>query len=597
MPLNKDLRNNGLTYSAPTGYGDIVDGGQFGKVLHTSTAGSVNTQIKSVDGWDISSGSCGFGAWLKFNLNELRTASAYTYTSSYNCLHNVVLGFNSYGGISLDLTSNNIYNDGAFNSATLQAHLRYDATASSAARAIELDKWHHWYVQYSKERGKLELYYDGALTSSAVTTGVTITALDKYFMINNGTVWGGNPPGKYLSYYVSDVRVYNHVLTADEVKEIAKHKMFDVEGDRQNISTAINYASVANTETGMGWSAYGFGGRGKSYRADDITPKYCGNVIKILASAGTGTYSAEAARWFSGPRLTNGGKMTFSFYAKGEGSTIGKSVTAHMYNNSGSTTVSTGKSGVLTSEWKRYKHTLTWTGELSSAQYSCYIVIGGATQNDYIYACNFQLEEGDKASKYHFSRGIKESQSDAGGRGHVMLSTNVIKSGSTLYFSGADNCTMPTANMDFMKIVDQVYTFSFWVNNQESNSSRSIFWGSGGYVLNIEKAASTNYLRVYNLARPDWHVSGCVITPNQWIHVAVAKSGTTVTVYKNGVNVGTNDSFVPHASYDTTYYLGSDTRTGDVKYKGYMNDFKIYATCLSSDDIAAIYNKERVKYQ
>jgi hypothetical protein len=320
LPGNKDIRNQGLTYSEPEGNFSIIEDNPFGMVMHTTSAGNVNTKVLSTEGWDLSTGSCGFGAWLKFNLTEMRFSSAYTYTSSYNCIHNVVLGWNNYGGISLDLTSNNIYSDGAFNSATLAAHMRFgDVTALSASRTIELNAWHHWYVQYSKKRGKLELYYDGVLMSSAVTTGLTIAALNKNFTINNATVWGGNPPGKYLSYYVSDVRVYNNELTEEEIKRIASRKMFGVCGsDMVEGSYVTNYLASANTETTLNWSSYGFGGKGAISLVNDVEPFYPGNVIKIEGNGGTGNYSAEAARTVQVPPISTGEKVTFSYYAKGE---------------------------------------------------------------------------------------------------------------------------------------------------------------------------------------------------------------------------------------------------------------------------------------
>lgn len=108
MPCTKDIRNQGLVYSQPTGDYEVVNDSQRGKVVHTTSATDIDTLIKSTEGWDMSTGSCGFGAWLKFNLNEMKFASAYTYTSSVSGIRNVVLGYNSYGGFSFDFSSNNI---------------------------------------------------------------------------------------------------------------------------------------------------------------------------------------------------------------------------------------------------------------------------------------------------------------------------------------------------------------------------------------------------------------------------------------------------------------------------------------------------------
>ena len=80
MPCNKDIRNQGLTYSEPTGSYTIVNDGPYGKCVHTTSAASINSQVKSVDGWDVQT-SCGFGAWQTATAQNykgyLRNFSAY----------------------------------------------------------------------------------------------------------------------------------------------------------------------------------------------------------------------------------------------------------------------------------------------------------------------------------------------------------------------------------------------------------------------------------------------------------------------------------------------------------------------------------------
>ena len=183
---------------------------------------------------------------------------------------------------------------------------------------------------------------------------------------------------------------------------------------------------------------------------------------------------------------------------------------------------------------------------------------------------------------------------DLGGTGTILTPKNAVKSGNTFYFNGT-NAYIITSELDFMKMADSNYTFSMWINSNEADSSRSIYFGCGnqgnGWTLAFEKQSNTNKFRVYNNAKPDWYVDGCVITPNQWIHIAVTKSGETFKVYKNGVVVGTKTGVSAHTALDKIYYLGSDYRAGDTMFKGYIGDFKAYATALSDDEIAKIYEK------
>lgn len=595
LPGNKDIRNQGLTYSEPEGSFSIVEDNPFGMVMHTTSAGNVNTKVLSTEGWDLSTGSCGFGAWLKFNLAEMRFSSAYTYTSSYNCIHNVVLGFNSYGGISLDLTSNNIYNDGAFNSATLQAHLRYNTTASSAAKTIEFDKWHHWYVQYSKERGKLELYYDGTLASSANTSSVPVSALTKEFMINNGTVWGGNPPGKYLSYYVSDARVYNNELTADEIKRIVSHKMFDI-GKTFYYEEKTNLLDYSNIR-----------GHGSSF---ELTSEiFDGSAVyrNTVTSPNTGNNAGFAIRQpITATGLSSATKISISFYKK--------LVSVYGKNLGGYIRVVKSDATEASYSWSYNKP--SWANDSQSIGEWEYItstvtIPTGCTQIKYVYVytdkatggvCDYskiQLELNATPTQYCLGH-RDEILFDANGTNGIQYSSGVVKSGSTLYFDGT-NSYIQTSELDFMKMVDSAYTFSFWVNSQEATSSRSVYFGGGnqgnGWTFNLERFASSNKFRIYNNQAPDWTVDGCVITANTWIHIVATRSGNTVTVYKNGVSVGTKTGFTNHTSFDRTYYIGSDYRSGDTRFKGYIGDFKIYANPFTADDVLRLYNKEKLRYQ
>ena len=78
---------------------------------------------------------------------------------------------------------------------------------------------------------------------------------------------------------------------------------------------------------------------------------------------------------------------------------------------------------------------------------------------------------------------------------------------------------------------------------------------------------------------------GCVISAtgivprNQWSHIAVVRDGTTVTLYLNGVAVGTATGVTFDAN-DTTFVptLGAYTHTSGSNffYNGYIQDFRIY---------------------
>ena len=587
LPCTKDIRNQGLTYSTPEGsYGVVVDKTR-GKVLHTTSAGSIDTKIMSSDGWDISSGSCGFGAWLKFNLNEMRYASAYTYTSSSNVIHNVVLGWGSYGGFSLDFTSNNIYSDGSFKSATLQPHIRFNATCSTGSKAIVFDEWHHWYVQYIKNRNALEFYYDGEFSSSASTASVPISALTKNFMVNNSSVWGGNPPSRYLPYYVSDIRVYNKELPKDEIKNIASGKIFEV-NSKMHFDKNVNLLDYSNIR-----------GHGSSFEMTSETfegmPVYRNSVTNPNAGNNAG-FSIIQPITPSG--LGSASKISISFYKK--------LVSLYGKNLGGYVRVVKSDATEASYSWSYNKP--NWANDAQSIGKWEYItstvtIPTGCTQIKYMYvytdratggACDFskiQLELNGQPTQYCLGS-RPETAFSLDGVNTIIGSSGVTQSGNTLYFNG-------TAGMLYDGVRISGGTMSIWINTQKK-STQFMYADSVSHMgMTVYSAASNNSLIIPWIGPSPGRkkFSSSHINWSSWNHIVVTFNSACepVSCFINGLESEQNG---------TDYWSGTNTdasigmrANGSLKYTGYIGNVKIFAKEFSSDEIVELYNKERVKYQ
>lgn len=144
---------------------------------------------------------------------------------------------------------------------------------------------------------------------------------------------------------------------------------------------------------------------------------------------------------------------------------------------------------------------------------------------------------------------------------------------------------------DMSKWIQNEISIAFWVYHRET-SDRSIFFGNhqleNGSTLNIEKYASTNRLRVYMNAAPDYVVTECIIDENTWTHIAVVKSLTDLKIYKNGTLVKTR----AHTSNDawknangTKYRIGRDNRSDSTALNGMISDFRIYDHTLSVKEV------------
>ena len=82
------------------------------------------------------------------------------------------------------------------------------------------------------------------------------------------------------------------------------------------------------------------------------------------------------------------------------------------------------------------------------------------------------------------------------------------------------------------------------------------------------------------------NVDGTALPVGVWQHVAVARSGNTVTVYLNGASVGSGpvNGILP----DTARNFIGRSQFPDPLLSGSLDDFRIYTRALSASEIGAL---------
>ncbi|WP_232231461.1 immunoglobulin-like domain-containing protein [Paenibacillus sp. HW567] len=99
----------------------------------------------------------------------------------------------------------------------------------------------------------------------------------------------------------------------------------------------------------------------------------------------------------------------------------------------------------------------------------------------------------------------------------------------------------------------------------------------------------------------NWYVAeqsvskGSALTRNVWKSIAYTISGSTGTLYEDGVEVGKNTalSTTPQDIEKTVAnYLGRPTYSGDKYFKGKISDFRIYSRTLTTEEITALATEE-----
>ncbi len=162
-------------------------------------------------------------------------------------------------------------------------------------------------------------------------------------------------------------------------------------------------------------------------------------------------------------------------------------------------------------------------------------------------------------------------------------------SGNGLSLSGG-NATLPVGLVSALSD----FTISAWVQPTSLANWGRIFDFGSGTTTNMfltDDAGDTNALRfaitVTGGGSGEQRLDGPPLTPNTWTHIAVTLAGTTATLYINGLAVATNKSMTLHPSSlgaTTQNYLGK-SQYNDPAYQGSIDDFRIYGTSLSAQQI------------
>lgn len=150
-------------------------------------------------------------------------------------------------------------------------------------------------------------------------------------------------------------------------------------------------------------------------------------------------------------------------------------------------------------------------------------------------------------------------------------------------------------------IVSQLnnFTISTWVKITSNSDWARIFdFGTGttNYMFLTADAGGTPGLR-FGISSSgngsEQQLSTNTALPTGvWKHVAVTLSGTTGTLYVDGVQVAANTSMTlkPSSLGTTTLNYIGKSQFGDPYLNGAIDDFKIYSRALTATEIAALFN-------
>jgi hypothetical protein len=154
---------------------------------------------------------------------------------------------------------------------------------------------------------------------------------------------------------------------------------------------------------------------------------------------------------------------------------------------------------------------------------------------------------------------------------------------SSLWAFGTNDFTVELwANFTVVPGGDLVHAGAIFIGDDDGPGGRNKwFFALGGGLL---------HFTVYNTAvpPPNFYLVRAPFVPvvGQWYHLAVTKTGTTFTIYVNGVAVGSEVSLSPIASPSAPLTIGQAESLGFMN--GILDEISVYNRALSQAELQAI---------
>lgn len=478
------------------------------------------------------------------------------------------------------------------------SYIGYNFTANT----FSLDTWNHIAITY--DNGHIIMYLNGQFHKEMTTT--IVPALNSSQHLGIG---GASNGAEKLTGFLNDVRIYDHALSALEVKEIARglvlHYPLNNNGlGGKNLALNTRTLTPASAKTNLNMSTRGAAVR--QLRSDGFYESKCTASWQGLSF------------WENQLNLAIGTKITYSFYIYGNGSSRNFSFYPMMYNSAGTRDTSTGlpislDGGVFTTvNAKSFTSTTTTIPERHYATFEWnqavadIITNGGSielsiqvhgTWNSGDWACLFapKIEIGESPTYWSpnptelgLDTNIEYDISGYCNNGTIIgdleVSTDTPKYNVSTVFDGNSTCIkIPYNEIN----PDRVFTVNLWFKKDTlgTKNYETLFGGPSGFEMDTRAGSSTSLSLYMASVR-----GGSVFSPldfNQWYMITMVRDGTNEMYY---VNAELKKTIEAKLMPSGQYYIGSWNGTTSQNYYGNISDFRIYATALSAQDILSLYH-------
>ena len=470
---------------------------------------------------------------------------------------------------------------------TASRHWGYNGTGINMSTSINTidGNWHH--ICFTSSGSTVKLYVDGIYQSQSTSASTTA-------MANNTLAL------TCTDYNINDFRVYDHTLSPREVAEIAKGLVLHYPLNREGFGQD-NLLKNSTTNFPELWSGSGDGRTMTTVSNVSVTEWGCNDALRVYGKSGASSSLCLLINNSSHGLTVNqtsvsGQKYTPSIYVKNNHSTN------PMYFNFNGLATSIA---VAAGECKRV--ILSATGNGSS--YLQYTISASGVSKEYdITFWHPKIELGEIVTPWipastdslYSAMGLNSNivydcsgyKHDGTLSGTLSYSSDTPRySVSTVYNSQGDIAY--TSLFSTNTLINEM-TISAWIKHSYTGTSyASIFSGLFHLYLFWESANSRYKCRLswqhatslssYSANTSDM---GIVCPANTWMHVVWTFKDGYLKAYVNGQYYNYSDRTGTGQYMLSNYY---NHTIGSYDYVGNISDVRLYATCLTDQQISELY--------
>ena len=288
------------------------------------------------------------------------------------------------------------------------------------------------------------------------------------------------------------------------------------------------------------------------------------------------TINSFSTRYSTSISYTSGLKYTTSIFAKSDNRNLmirsynGSSDIDTIFDLSNGTILSgsTGEIKDYGNGWYRCSHTITAQSTINTVYSASFVLANGSSysyQGDGtsgVYIWGAQLEQGSYATSYIPTFG-----------------SAVTRVKDTCYNDNLANVIGQTEGTFYLETVP--------LNSLTSYTERVIqFESSGSGFMTIQRYANDNITFYGTNGSNNWSIQGTgLFVGGQTIKIAGAYKDNDITLYVNGIQIGTNTT--ANAPQTEKLRFANNT-SGSLGYLGSHKDVKLYNTRLSNSELQAL---------